>query len=243
MAEYTNIPDSSLEPGKPIRSVDIIALRDNIEHYAENNGTTQVFTSPGTWTKPATVKRVKVTVIGGGGGCASTGPFPIPSSGSQVGNPGGTSSFGGFLSATGGVGSPSGGSAGGSGSGGDLDVGGQRGLNMTDSDSGFSTYRFLGGSAAFGLSGSAFATAPSSVPGPSQTFRIAGANYGGGAVAIGPARRSAAGAGGGSIEYIPAPSIPGPVSVTVGAGGTAGGPAAPTGATGAAGVIIVEEFY
>ena len=29
MATWTNIPDSSIEPGKPIRSIDGIALRDN----------------------------------------------------------------------------------------------------------------------------------------------------------------------------------------------------------------------
>jgi hypothetical protein len=74
MASYTFVPDSVLEPGDPIRSVDIIAIKDNIEHYAENNGTTTVFTTSGTWTKPATVKRVKVTVVGGGGsGSRSTG--------------------------------------------------------------------------------------------------------------------------------------------------------------------------
>jgi hypothetical protein len=225
-----------------VRNTDIL-FNDGTTQGSASNYVQRVYTGPATWTKPSGLRAVKVTVIGGGGGCASTGPHPLPSSSSQVGNPGGTSSFGGFLSATGGVGSPAGGSAGGSGSGGDLNVNGKRGLDLTVSEDNISTYRFLGGSAAFGFSGSAFATAPSPAPTPAQTFRINGPNYGGGAVAIGPQGRSAAGAGGGSIEYIPAPSIPGPVSVTVGAGGTAGGPAAPNGATGAAGVIIVEEFY
>ena len=35
MAEWTNIPDDVLEPGKPIRSVDAIALRDNPVAIAE----------------------------------------------------------------------------------------------------------------------------------------------------------------------------------------------------------------
>ena len=35
MATWTNIPDSSIEPGKPIRSIDGIALRDNPIAIAE----------------------------------------------------------------------------------------------------------------------------------------------------------------------------------------------------------------
>ena len=35
MAEWTTIPDDVLEPGKPIRSVDAIALRDNPVAIAE----------------------------------------------------------------------------------------------------------------------------------------------------------------------------------------------------------------
>ena len=54
---------------------------------------TQLFTAPGTWTKPASATQVRVTVIGGGGG------YP--------GSSGGTSSFGSLVSATGGGGIPS----------------------------------------------------------------------------------------------------------------------------------------
>ncbi len=35
MATWTTIPDSSLEPGKPIRSIDALALRDNPQAIAE----------------------------------------------------------------------------------------------------------------------------------------------------------------------------------------------------------------
>jgi hypothetical protein len=61
---------------------------------------TQLFTSPGTWTKPATATQVRVTVVGGGGGSST----------------GGTSSFGSDVSATGGAArAPSGGGANGTG--------------------------------------------------------------------------------------------------------------------------------
>jgi hypothetical protein len=41
----------------------------------DDQAKTTVYTSPGTWTKPATVKRVRITVIsGGGGGGGRTGP-------------------------------------------------------------------------------------------------------------------------------------------------------------------------
>lgn len=35
MASWTTVPDSSLEPGKPVRSIDILALRDNPIAIAE----------------------------------------------------------------------------------------------------------------------------------------------------------------------------------------------------------------
>lgn len=84
---------------------------------------TQLFTAPGTWTKPSSATQVRVTVIGGGGGSAGstslggTGGFAIAivpvsapvtvtvgAGGSSPGGPGGTSSFGPAVSATGGNG-------------------------------------------------------------------------------------------------------------------------------------------
>jgi hypothetical protein len=81
----------------------------------------ELFTAPGTWTKPASCTQVKVTVIGGGagatpnvgsgkGGLAIAANVPVTApvtvtigSGGGGGTTGGTSSFGPAVSATGGV--------------------------------------------------------------------------------------------------------------------------------------------
>jgi hypothetical protein len=92
---------------------------------ASNGGQlqTQLFTAPGTWTKPASCTQVRVTVVGGGGaGAANPGspggsggyakaivPVSAPVSitvggaGTYPGGSGGTSSFGPAVSSTGGV--------------------------------------------------------------------------------------------------------------------------------------------
>lgn len=174
----------------------------------------QVFTSPGTWTKPAGLKAIKVTVIGGGGGV----------SGSAPGRTGGTSSFGSpaFLSATGGTSAPV--SAGGSGSGGQLNASGGTGGS---SPSQCSVTFTISGASAFG-----FGAATSQQP-QAPGVGTSGKAYGGGGVYTG----NGAGGGGGAIEYIDAPALPGPQPYTVGAGATG------ELAAGGAGVVIVEEFY
>lgn len=103
---------------------------------------TQLFTAPGTWTKPASATQVRVTVIGGGGGGGQIGPgtcFPGGSGGVSYalcpvsapvavtvgtggagsgansfvpGSAGNTSSFGALATATGGPAGPGGGGAG-----------------------------------------------------------------------------------------------------------------------------------
>ena len=153
----------------------------------------QVFTSPGTWTKAAGLKAIKVTVIGGGGG-AGSGP-----------GVGGTSSFGApaFLSATGGSGPLS---TGGAGSGGTINAPGGRGGS---SPTMCGVTLTVGGQSAFGFGASNAFMAPS----PGQS--LAGNNYGGGGIASG----NGAGGGGGAIEYIDAPALPGPQPYTVGAAG------------------------
>jgi hypothetical protein len=175
----------------------------------------QVFTTPGTWTKAAGLKAIRVTVIGGGG--AGTGP----------GGTGGTSSFGApaFLSATGGSSSW----AAGTGSGGQLNSPGGKGAAGLPYGCS-AIYTTMGGGSAFGFAQSNFTVGPA-IP------QTAGNAYGGG----GNAGSNGGGGGGGAIEYIDAPALPGPQPYTVGAGGPAA--PSPTASNGGVGVVIVEEFY
>jgi hypothetical protein len=179
--------------------------------------TVDVFSAPGTWTKPGTIKGIKVTVIGGGGtGGASTLPTQPAAGGGGGGGgtaiefiaapalPGpvavtagaGTNSFGAFCSATAGATagvSPGKGANGGSGSGGSINFGGSDGGN------GFTGNGGMGGSSSLGGGGSgAQSTGNSS--------GSAGNNYGGG--------------GGGAVGVPPA-----------------------VGGAGAPGIVIIEEFY
>ena len=181
----------------------------------------QLFTAPGTWTKPSSTNRVKASVIGGGGGGSSDntggGRSPIQN--------GGTSSFGSFLSATGGQGgsrapvpnqngSPGVGSF------------GAGGVNISLNDrSGF-------GGAFNNLTTSATATpggnpysAPSSVTEPA------------GSGGDGPGQGGSGGYGGSAMKgNIP---VPGPVPVTVGASG-ARGPGPSVCYSGVGGIVLVE---
>jgi hypothetical protein len=177
----------------------------------------QVFESPGTWTKPAGLKAVKVTVVGGGGGGYSP---------AGDGESGGTSSFGAFASATGGGGGIGGAiGKGGIGSSGDLNIQGQPGQITT--------------------AGSLYSGAPSILGGGALApnnpqSNAAGFGAGGGSDS------SPGASGGASIRRIPASSISGPVAVTTGAAGEAFpafGPVAPRRTAGGPGVVIIEEFY
>jgi len=177
----------------------------------------QVFTSPGTFTTPATTTKIKVTVVGGGGnGGTATGSISSGGGGGggggaiyvgpvtastpyavTVGSAGGTSSFASLASATGGsvgagpsVGAGAGG-AGGAGSAG--------------------TLQFRGGG---GTSGSS-SPSPSGGTGGNSIF-------GGGAQGVGPASGGNAGGNYG------------------GGGGGSAGAGNPGGGAGSAGVVVVE---
>lgn len=102
MATWTDITDAALEPGKPARSVDALALRDNPIAIAEranaapwqNIGNISTFENSGSWLVPEGVYRVIVTCVGGGQG----GGIALPAEGSggvlTLGANGGSSSFG-----------------------------------------------------------------------------------------------------------------------------------------------------
>ena len=73
MANWTNIPTDRIEPGKPIRAIDGLALRDNPIAIAQGAPGApkvevfeQLFTESGTFVAPKT-GRYFVDVVGGGG--------------------------------------------------------------------------------------------------------------------------------------------------------------------------------
>ena len=151
----------------------------------------QVFTTSGTWTKPAGVKSVRVQLVGSGAGgrnsnieggaggysekfidvtaitseTVTVGPAP---GSSTAGN---TSSFGTHCSATGGQNpSGSGGGIGGTGSGGDINIMGGGGRNAYSSTSGSNK----GASSYFGGGNAGPGT------GPGSPINVANGAYGGG---------------------------------------------------------------
>jgi len=218
----------------------------------------QVYGSPATWTKPASVKAVKVTVVGGGGGGGGGGgtfrggggggggvsveyldapalPGPVAvtvGSGGGSAQAGGTSSYGAFLSATGGAAggispAPGPGGAGGSGSGGQINLSGGSGAR------GGASQGSGGGGAAGGGDG---VRAAISIVCPADSNLSVG---GGGAF----------GRGANGVPPDPGPGFAGVPAGGYGNGGggafgNTGSPAQVTSAgSGSTGLVIVEEFY
>ena len=167
---------------------------------------TELFVSSGTWPVPSGVTKATVVVIGGGG---SVGV-------STVGATGGTSSFGAFVSATGG----SGGRA-------DLPIiNGSNGTGTVSSGtaikSGISVITFNGG--VYGILGSNAGKTTTTVQNysTSSTFMAGTAGTSGGALA---------GYGGVAVAYIT--GLTGSVTVTVGTTATGGA------ATGVGGAVLI----
>lgn len=176
------------------------------------------YTAPATWTKPAGLKYVRVTVIasgnsggaggpaigggGGGGGGVAQGAFPVssfpsPTYAVTVGGSGAPSSLGAVISATTG----SAGSAGPGGGGGAGGVGSGGQVNM------------------YGIAGA-----------PSYAFSTGGAGGVANVFTGQPGDGGVAGSGGGS-------------GTGYGAGGGGAGSGSPSAGSGSPGNIIVEEYY
>ena len=228
---------------------------------AGGNYVMQVYTSPATWTKPATVKAVKVTVVGGGGGSGNSaaggggggpgggggggglaqgyvaapsmpGPVTVTvGAGGAAITSGGTSSFGPFLSATGGgagVSSPNPGTIGTGGAGGAGS--GPAALFTIPGGAGGTSVSACGGN----LSGAGGATnmangVPFQPANISLSFGGVGM-FGSGSNGVGPST----------------PGTAAPAS-SYGTGASGAGsfpPGSPRGgAAGRVGIIFVEEFY
>jgi hypothetical protein len=199
---------------------------------------TQIFTAPGTWTKPSSVTQVRVTVIGGGGGSGATNS-PGATSGS-------TSSFGALVSATGGsTGSTSSGStqSGAQGSGTvttgtallTTSVAGavvNTSFNTGSSITGSSTYGIISG-----LSNN-ITTAPAAVTWSPSSNVCAGARGGSAGVQSPTAGSTGTLFGGGGGVAIAICPVSAPVAITVGPGGI-GSPGNSVGG-GVGGVVAVE---
>lgn len=191
--------------------------------------TRQVFTSSGTYTKPAGTQYVEVEVIGGGGGGAG--------SDGTAGSAGGDSAFGTIASATGGAGASGTGNAlgaGGSGSNGDVNLTGGSGLPGIGSGVGGGH----GGAArgAYGGAGGVSRVATVGLDGKTYGGGGAGGCFGSGDSGAG------GGAGGMARRLVVAASVTATVAVTVGAGGAGGVGSGVNGSAGAAGVVVVTTY-
>lgn len=171
---------------------------------------TQIFTSPGTWTKPSSVTQVRVTVIGGGAGAG------LVSNASYTGGSGGTSSFGPLVSATGGSGSPS--PNGGSPGSGTVSAP----ATLLKTGAVYAPITYVGGSfptayqSLYSTVGVISGTLIVSGLTGSPTYSASGSSMAGGAGSNGTSTNYSTGVGGLAIGVVP---VSGPVAVTVGTGG------------------------
>jgi len=177
-----------------------------------------VYTNPGTWTKPGNVTSLKTTVIGGGGGY----PYSTNSQG-----PGNTSSFGAYSSATGGIRVGTIPCSPGVGSGGTFNYAGLYPRIDTNVKQGSEARYFSSGW---------IDNNPTNPATPANIIAPSGYGYG-----ARQGNTAAMSTGGTAVEYLPAASVPGPVAITVGTSGANGGTGpAPSYYSGGAGVVVVE---
>jgi hypothetical protein len=207
------------------------------------------FTSPGTWTKPSGLKAVKVTVVGGGGGGGNLSTPPGFRVGAGGAGGGGAAiryipapSIPGPVSVTigsGGAGRPSGTSP--------------TGVGTSGGTSSFGAFA----SATGGAGGTGTGSAPAILPGgaggvgSSGDLNIGGQGGGGGGAmdSDGNVLGEQVGAGGSSILGGGGHALginqlgTAPAGRLYGGGGSGASLGLSAGGSGAAGVVIVEEFY
>jgi hypothetical protein len=172
---------------------------------------TELFTAPGTWSKPASASQVRVTVVGGGGGNGTPGGPTGPITGTT----GGTSSFGPAVSATGG--------------------GGGRGLPALPGTPGVGTVS-VGTSlrtTSVNMTTNWLFEGPGQLGGNAIAFSISSSLGAGKSGSTG----IPAGFGGFASAIVP---VSAPVTITVGAGGAGGGTPVPGRSSGVGGAILVE---
>jgi len=207
----------------------------------------QVYTSPATWTKPANLKAVKVTVIaggGGGGGARGTSipnPEPPDSPDPRSSGHGGGGGFSMEYLAAPAIPGPvsvtigSGGTAGPApGSNGALTTGG------TGGSSSFGDFLSATGGSGGGPSpgaGGAGSGGQVNIPGGRSNSSSVGRDSGNNTTPLGPANQSAPGFGAGVVGNVYG-------NGATGAFAPGASPFAPyAGGVGGAGIVIVEEFY
>jgi hypothetical protein len=187
---------------------------------------TELFTAPGTWTKPSSCTQVRVTVIGGGGGGSLA-------NGAGGGGSGNTSSFGPAVSATGaGGGGPSPNQPGSPGTG-TVSVGTSLDTAPFPMGPGAapSTWMSMGAIKGFYVSDAN----PGGASNPYSTTSRYMAGSGGNCP---PTQNNRGGFGGRAMAMVP---VSAPVAVTVGAGGTTPGNVQPNvNLAGTGGAVLVE---
>lgn len=233
---------------KTINSTSLLGAGDIAIDAGGGNYAMEVFTAPGTWTKPADIKAIKVTVVGGGGGGggvrgrSASGPpknrIPALPRSSGGGGGGGAAilfipapSIPGPQPVTRGAGGPGGPAPGTSNS------------NTTGG---------TGGTSSFGSFASATGGTGGALRGNNGGTGTApgGAAIGGGGGGGGNPSGATSGSGGPSIiggggrsNGPGANGVAGRLYGGGGSGGHAAGATAQSGGAGAVGVVIVEEFY
>jgi hypothetical protein len=202
----------------------------------------------GTWTKPATVKSIKVTVVGGGGngGTGTAAPSPVPGARYGLGGGGGGGGTAIRFYPAASIPGPQPYTVGGAGATSSFGVAPITVISATGGAAGTSVpsaeYVGPGGNGGVGSNGSVNSQGNSGKAGHVGANTKAASGEGGGSTLCGGANAVKLGIPAGSIAGLAAGAYGGGGSGGIGFASTTGTSSAPGGA-GSAGVVIIEEFY